>query len=161
MYEKLNDSPETEEEKKIRYVNKRKAHSSKETGDKPAKFKKLIVTDAELQTGHDNTNVQPEERNVRSAENQATSRIAADPTKKTNHIHDEATSSAEEDEWSPNTIHSKNQKTHSTRSLNNNGPEFFTLSALVNNRPIKFIIRITGDTNTEVIYLITKHRCTR
>ena len=30
MYEKLNDSPETEEEKKIRYLNKRKAKSFKE-----------------------------------------------------------------------------------------------------------------------------------
>ena len=29
MYEKLNDAPETEEEKKIRYLNKRKAKSYK------------------------------------------------------------------------------------------------------------------------------------
>ena len=28
MYEKLNDSPETEEEKKIRYLNKRKTKST-------------------------------------------------------------------------------------------------------------------------------------
>ena len=41
MYEKLNDSPETEEEKKIRYLNKRKAKSHKEQTDKPTKFKKM------------------------------------------------------------------------------------------------------------------------
>ena len=41
MYEKLNDSPETEEEKKIRYLNKRKAKSHKEQMDKPTKFKKM------------------------------------------------------------------------------------------------------------------------
>ena len=41
MYEKSNDSPETKEKKKIRYLNKRKTRTSKETGDKPAKFKKI------------------------------------------------------------------------------------------------------------------------
>ena len=41
IYEKLNDSPETEDEKKIRYLNKRKSKSTKEPLDKPAKFKKL------------------------------------------------------------------------------------------------------------------------
>ena len=41
MYEKLNDSPKTEEEKKIRYLNKRKAKSHKEQTDKPTKFKEM------------------------------------------------------------------------------------------------------------------------
>ena len=50
------------------------------------------------------------------------------------------TSSAGEDDWTPTTIHSVKQKIHSTRSTNDNGPEFFTVTALVNNRPIKFII---------------------
>ena len=50
------------------------------------------------------------------------------------------TSSSGEDDWTPNTIHSVKQKIHSTRSTNNNGPEFFTVTALVNNRQIKFII---------------------
>ena len=40
MYEKLNDSPETEENK-IRYLNKRKAKSYKEQTDKPTKIKKM------------------------------------------------------------------------------------------------------------------------
>ena len=57
-----------------------------------------------------------------------------------NHVQDNEASSAEEDDWSPNTIHSVNQKVHSTRQLKKNGPEFFSLTALVNNRPIKFII---------------------
>ena len=41
MYEKLNDSPETEDEKKIRFLIKRKTRSTKKPTDKPAKFKKL------------------------------------------------------------------------------------------------------------------------
>ena len=50
------------------------------------------------------------------------------------------TSSAGEDDWTPNKIHSVKQKIHSTRSRNRNGPEFFTITALGNNRPIKVII---------------------
>ena len=50
------------------------------------------------------------------------------------------TSSAGEYDWTPNTIHSVKQKTHSTRSVNSNGPEFFSITALVYNRPIKFFI---------------------
>ena len=34
MYEKMNDSPETEEEKKIRYIKKRKYQLTKEQADK-------------------------------------------------------------------------------------------------------------------------------
>ena len=41
MYEKLNDSPETEEEKKIRYLNERRTKGTKELSEKPTKFKKL------------------------------------------------------------------------------------------------------------------------
>ena len=40
MYEKLNDSPETEEEK-IRYLKKRRAKSHKKQMGKPTKFKKM------------------------------------------------------------------------------------------------------------------------
>ena len=39
-YDKLNDSPETEEEKKIRYLNKRKIKPTKEQPEKPTKIKK-------------------------------------------------------------------------------------------------------------------------
>ena len=41
MYEEWNDSPETEEEKKIRYLNKRKTRINKETGYKPTNFKNI------------------------------------------------------------------------------------------------------------------------
>ena len=60
--------------------------------------------------------------------------------KRVNHVQDDEASSAEEDDLSPNTIHSVYQMVHSTRQTMKNGPEFFTLTALVNNRPIKFII---------------------
>ena len=55
---------------------------------------------------------------------------------------EQETNSAGEDDWTPNTIHSVEEKIRSTRSTNSNGPEFFTIPALVKNRPTKFIIDI-------------------
>ena len=140
MYEKLNDSPETEEEKKIRYVNKRKTHPNKETGDKPSKFKKPDHD----RCGAPNWSRQHEcpARGKKCAKCGKPGHFAkcCRSNKRIYHTQDETTSSAEDDEWSPDTIHSINQMIHSTPSLNSNGPEFFTLSALVNHRPIKFII---------------------
>ena len=60
--------------------------------------------------------------------------------KKINRLQEHETSSAEEDDWSQDTIHCINQKIHSTRQVNKDGPDIVTLTALVNKRPIKFII---------------------
>ena len=140
MYEKLNDSPETEEEKKIRYLNERKAKSFKEQTDKPIKFKKMDCN----KCGAPNWSRQHEcpARGKKCAKCEKIGHYAkcCRTNKKINRIQEQETSSAEEDDWSPNTIHCINQKIHSTRQMNKDGPDFFTLTALVNNRPIKFII---------------------
>ena len=140
MYEKLNDSPETEEEKQIRYLNKRKAKSYKEHTDKPIKFKKMDCN----RCGAPNWSRQHEcpTRGKKCTKCDKIGHYAkyCRTNKKINRIQEHGTSSAEEDDWSPNTIHCINQKIHSTRQLNKDGSDFFTLTALVNNRPIKFII---------------------
>ena len=82
MYEKLNDSPETEEEMIISYLNKRKAKSHKEPMDKPTKFKKMDCNRCEPRTGRDNTNVRPEERNVQKARSLAITLNVAKQTRK-------------------------------------------------------------------------------
>ena len=41
MYEKLNDAPDTEEEKKIRYVEKRKLKPTREQTDRNIKHRKV------------------------------------------------------------------------------------------------------------------------
>ena len=73
------------------------------------------------------------------------------PNKRINRIQEHGTSSAEEDDWSPNTIHSINQKIDPTRLIKKVGLEFFTLTAFYN-RPIKFNDRqwTTGNLNAEV-----------
>ena len=140
MYEKLNDSPETEEEKNIRYLKKRKTKNTEDLSEKPTKFKKVDCT----RRGAPNWSRQHEcpARGKKSAKCQKIGHYAkyCRTNKKVNHIQDDEASSAEEDDWYPNTIHSVNQKVHSTRQIKKNGPEFFTLTALVNNRPIKFIM---------------------
>ena len=133
MNQKPNDSPETEDEKKNRYLNKTKPRITKESTDKLSKFEKKTVTDAEYQIGHNRRNARLGERNAQNAKMGRTKR-------KTNRMQEQESSSAEGDDCSPNTIHSINQKIHSTRSINKDGPEFFTFTALANNRQIKFII---------------------
>ena len=139
-YDKLNDSPETEEEKKIRYLSKRKIKPTKEQSEKPTKFKKVDCN----RCGAPNWSRQHEcpARGKKCAKCGKTGHFAkcCRTNKRVNHILEEETSSANEDYWTPNTIHSVKQKIHSTRSINSNGPDFFTITALVNNRPIKFII---------------------
>ena len=136
-FEKLNDSPETEEEKKIRYVNKRKTKITKEQPEKPENFKKIDCN----RCGAPNWSRQHEcpARGKKCAKCGQIGPFAkcCRANRKANHLMEGERSSAGEDDWTPNTIHSV---IHSTRSTNNNGPEFFTITTLVNNRPIKFII---------------------
>ena len=53
---------------------------------------------------------------------------------------DSGATSAEEDNWTPNKIYSINNTVHSTRQISKDGQPFFTVTILVNCRPIKFII---------------------
>ena len=72
-------------------------------------------------------------------------------SRRMNHVAEEETYSAEDDDWTPDRIHSIHQKNHSLGTNRENGPPFYTATLLVNNRPIKFII----DTGIPVT-LITK-----
>ena len=139
MYEKLNDSPETEE-KKIRYLKKRKAKSFKEQTDKPTKFKKMDCNKCGAQNWSRQHECPARGKKCAKCEKICHYAKLCRTNKKINRIQEQETSSSEEDEWSPNTVHCINQKIHSTRQVNKDGPDFFTLTALVNNRPIKFII---------------------
>ena len=82
MYENLNDSTETEEEKKIRYLKKRKTRPTKEQPDKPTKFKKVDCN----RCGAPNWSKQHEcparQRNVQNAERWAISPNAAAQARK-------------------------------------------------------------------------------
>ena len=139
-HDKINDSPETDEEKKISYLNKRKLKPIKEQPEKPTKFQKVDCN----RCGAPNWPRQHEcpARGKKCAKCGKIGHCAkcCHTSKKVSHTMEEETSSANEDDWTPHTIHSVKQKIHSTRSVNRNRPDFLTATALVNNRPIKFII---------------------
>ena len=121
-----------QEEKKIRYLNERKTRTKKETENEQAKIKKVYCN----RCGAPNWSKQHQcpARGKKWAKCGKIGHFAkfCRSHKKINHIQDEETSSAEDDEWSPDTVHSKKQKILSTQSVTNSGPEFFTLPALVN-----------------------------
>ena len=109
LYEKLNDSTETEK-KKIRYLIKRKTRTKKETENKLAKFKKVDCH----RSGAAIWSKQHEcpARGKKFAKCGKIGHFAKcwRSNKKMNQIQDEETSSAEDDEWSPDTTHSKKNR---------------------------------------------------
>ena len=140
MYEKLNDSPETEEEKKIGYLNKRKTKCTKELSQKSTKFKKLDCNRCGAPNWTRQHECPAKGKKCENCEKIGHYVEYCRTNKRINQIQYDDASSAEDDDWSPNTIHSVSQKVHSTRQIKRNGPEVFTITALVNNRPIKFIV---------------------
>ena len=140
MYKKLNDSPETEEGKKIRYLNKRNTKNTKDLLEKPTKFKKVDCNRCGAPNWSGQHKCPAKGKKCAKCEKIGHFAKYCRTNKRVNHVQDDDASSAEEDDGSPNTIHSINHKVHSTRQIKKNGPTFFTLTALVNNRPIKFII---------------------
>ena len=68
-------------------------------------------------------------------------------TRKTGHIANEETYSADEDEWTLDRKLSNQQKINSMGIKSNNGQPFYTITLLVNNRRIKFIVN-TGSAVT-------------
>ena len=140
MYNKLNDSPETEEKKKMRYLIKRKTKNTKDLSEKPTKLEKLDCNRCGAPDWSRQHECLARGKKCTKCEKIGLYAKYCRTSKSVNHVRDDEARSAEEDDWSPNTFHSINLKVHSTRQIKKSGPEFFTLIALVNNRPIKFII---------------------
>ena len=140
MYEKLNESPETEKEKKIRHVDKRKLTKKKEQTERYPKTRRLDCN----KCGALNWSKQHEcpARGKKCAKCGKLGHYAkcCRSMRKINPIADEETESANEDDWIPDKIHSKQQKINSMGTTNKNGIPFYTRTLLVNNRPIKFIV---------------------
>ena len=82
MYEKLNDSPETEEEKKSDTSIKEKPKAIKNKRINRPNSRKWVVTDAELRTGQDSMNVRPGGRNAQSAKRSVTMQNVAEQIRK-------------------------------------------------------------------------------
>ena len=141
MYEKLNESPETDEDKKIRHVEKRKLKYGKEHTERNPKTARRLDCN---RCGAPNWSKQHEcpAKGKKCAKCGELGHYAkcCRSGRKINHIADEEAYSADEDEWTPDRIHSIQQKINSLGIGSKNGPPFYTKTLLVNNRPIKFIV---------------------
>ena len=139
-YEKLNESPETDEDKKIRHVEKRKLKYGKEHTERNPKTARRLDCN---RCGAPNWSKQHEcpAKGTKCAKCGKLGHYAkcCRSGRKINHIADEA-DSADEVEWTPDRIHSIQQKINSLGNGSKNGPPFYTKTLLVNNRPIKFIV---------------------
>ena len=138
MFEKINDSTDTEEEKGS-VLEYKKTRPTNENRVNQRISRRWIVMNAEHQTGHSNTSVPLVEKCAKYGKKGHFTKCCRS-NRKVNHVKEGETSCVLEVDWSPDRTHSLKQKKFSARSTNNNGPEFFTITALVNNRPNRFII---------------------
>ena len=138
MYGKK-ESTETEEEMKIRHVDKRKLKNSKKQIERYSKARRMDCNKCGAPNWSKQHECPARGKNCIKCGKVGHYAKCCRSTKKINHIADEETYSADEDDWIPDRIHSTQQKIHSMRK-SKNGPPFYTKILLVNNRPIKFIV---------------------
>ena len=129
MYEKLNESPETEEEK-IRHVDKRKLKNKKEPTERYLKARRMDCN----KCGAPNSSIQQHECPAREKKCIECGKLGhyakcCRSARKINHIADKEACSADEDDWVPERIHSIQQKIHSMeqKGVGTNGTERTTV----------------------------------
>ena len=139
IYEKLNEPPETEEEK-IRHVDKRKLTENKEQTERYPKTRRLVCN----KCGAPNWSKQHEcpargNKRVKCGKLGHYAKCCRS-MRKINHIAYEKAECAVVDDCTLDEIHSIQQIINSMGAKNKNGIPFYTRTLLVNNRPINIIV---------------------
>ena len=129
-YKKLNESTETEEEKKTRRVDKRKLMKNEEQTEWYPKARRVDSNKCGAPNWSKQHECPARGKKCIKCGNLGCCRS----TRKINHIADEEAESAYEDDWIPNQIHSIQQKINSMGAKNKNGIPFYTRTLLVNNQ---------------------------
>ena len=155
MYKKLNESPETEEEKKSD-MWKKNVIKNKEQTERYPKTRQLDCNKYGAPNWFKQHECPARGKKCSKCGKLGHYAICCRSTTKINHIADEETDNADEEKWIPDKIHSKQQKINSIGAKSKNGIPFYTRTLLVNNRPIKFIV----DTGSPVT-LIPKTKFSR
>ena len=139
----MNESRDSEEETKIKHVDRKRNYQKleKEKSNKIRKVDCIRCGAPNWSKLHDCPAKTKKCLNCGKIGHYAKLCRTKRKTDRKKHIHPESeASSAEEDEWSPNKIHLITRMVHSTKQNTKDGKPFFTTTALVNNRPIQFII---------------------
>ena len=144
MYQKMKESRDSEEETKIIHVDRKSKYQKPE---QKTNSEKSIVSDAAHRTGVNNTTARQKQRNAKClncgkiGHYAKLCRTKQKSDRKIKHIYPESeATSAQEDDWSINKRHLITRTVHSTKQITRDGQRVFTTTALVKNRPIKFII---------------------
>ena len=156
MYEKLNESLETEGEKKIRHVEKMKLVKNKEQTERHPKTRRLDCNKCEAPNWSKYYECPTRGKKCIKCGKLGHYAKCYRSTRKINHIADEEADSADEDDWRPDEILSIRKKKNSMGAKSKKGISFYARTLFVNNRPIKFII----DTDSPVA-LIPKTKFNR
>ena len=144
MYEKMNESKDSEEGTKIKHVDRKRTYQRPQKGGQN-KFRKVDCIRCIAPNGNKSHDCPAKTKKCLSCGKighyARFCRSKQKTDRRIKHIQqDSEATSAEEDNWTPNKIHSINNTVHSTGQLSKDGQPFFTVTVLVNNRPIKFII---------------------
>ena len=145
MYEKLNESSESQDGRRIKHIQERKRYQKAAALKIPPTKKKFGYKDC-TRCGAPNWTPKhlPEcpAKNKKCSVCQKLGHFAKVCKSKTkiHLIRDEATSSAEEDNWTPNKLHLISETVNAMTNKDRNGRPYYTTTLLVNFQPIKFII---------------------
>ena len=144
MYEKMNESKDSEEETKIKHVDRKRTYQKPER-EKQNKFRKVDCIKCGAPNWNKSHDCPAKTKKClicgKIGHYARLCRSKQYSDRRIKHIQrDSEATSAEEDNWTPNKIHSINKTVHSTKQISKDGQPFFTVTVLVNNRQIKFII---------------------
>ena len=144
MYKKMNESKNSEEETKIKHVDRKRTYQKPEK-EKQNKFRKIDCSQCGVPNWNKSYDCPSKTKKCLNCgkichyARQCRPKQYSD--RRIKHIQqDSEATSAEEANWTPKKIHSINKTVHSTKQRSKDGQPFFTVTVLVNNRPIKFII---------------------
>ena len=144
MYKKMKESQDSEEETKIKHVEEEKNYQKpeKEKSNKSRKVDCIRCGAPNWNKQHDYPAKTKKCMNCGKVGHYAkVCRTKQKSDLKIKHIYPESeATSAEENDWSPNKKRLIPRTDHSAKQIIREGQPFFTTTALVNNRPIKFIL---------------------
>ena len=107
MYEKLNDSPETEEKKKVRHVEKRKLKSTRDQTEWSTKSRRIDCNSCGAPNWSKQHECPARGKQCVKFSKMGHNAKCCRASRKINHVAEEETYSAEDDEWTPDRIHSE------------------------------------------------------
>ena len=143
VYEKLNESTDSEEGREIKHIKEKKRYKRPEEQKQSTNKRKRGVNCNKCGSYNWTPTHIPDcpAKNKKCNNCKKVGHFAiVCRSKRINYIHEEMASSAEEDNWTPNRLHLIKKTINSTSATGQKNENYYTKTLMVNKRPIKFII---------------------